>query len=80
METVFTVCYGHSFCTRYNFFMFSVNMAVSSVYLVVWQIQHGGVGGMDIMTAVLITLQSAILSVLLEWFHPARNWKIESDL
>ncbi len=68
------------FCTRYCLFIFSVNMAVSSVYLVVWQIQHGGVGGMEIMTAVLIALQSAILSVLLEWFHPVRNWKIESDL
>ena len=30
--------------------------------------------------AVLVALQSAILSVLLEWFHPVRNWKIESDL
>ncbi len=68
------------FCTRYCLFIFSVNMAVNSVYLVVWQIQHGGVGGMKIMTAVLIALQSAILSVLLEWFHPVRNWKIESDL
>ena len=68
------------FCTRYSFFIFSVNMAVSSVYLVVWQIQHGGVGGMEIMAAVLIALQSAFLSVLLEWFHPIRNWKIESDL
>ena len=68
------------FCTRYSFFIFSVNMAVSSVYLAAWQIQHGGVGGMEIMTAVLIALQSAILSVLLEWFQPVRNWKIESDL
>ena len=68
------------FCTRYSFFIFFVNMAVSSVYLFVWQIQHGGVGGMEIMAAVLIALQSAILSVLLEWFHPIRNWKIESDL
>ncbi|MDE7323051.1 MAG: hypothetical protein K2N73_10080 [Lachnospiraceae bacterium] len=68
------------FCTRYSFFIFSVNMAVSSVYLAAWQIQHGGVGGMEIMIAVLIALQSAILSVLLEWFHPIRNWKIESDL
>ena len=67
------------FCTRYSFFIFSVNMAVSSVYLAAWQIQHGGVGGLEIMTAVLIALQSAILSVLLEWFHPIRNWKIESD-
>ena len=68
------------FCTRYSFFIFSVNMAVSSVYLISWQIQHGGVCGMDIMTAVLIALQSAILSVLLEWLHPIRNWKVESDL
>ena len=68
------------FCIRYSFFIFSVNMAVSSVYLAVWQIKHGGVGGMDIMAAVLIALQSAFLSVLLEWFHPIRNWKIESDL
>ena len=68
------------FCTRYSFFIFFVNMAVNSVYLVVWQIQHGGVGGMEIMASVLISLQSAILSVLLEWFHPIRDWKIESDL
>ena len=68
------------FCTRYSFFIFSVNMAVNSVYLVVWQIRYGSVGGMEIMAAVLIALQSAILSVLLEWLHPIRNWKIESDL
>ncbi len=68
------------FCTRYGLFIFSVNMAVSSVYLAVWQILHGGVGGMDIMATVLIALQSAFLSVLLEWFHPIRSWKIESDL
>lgn len=68
------------FCIRYGFFIFFVNMVVSSVYLAVWQIQYGGVGGMDIMAAVLIALQSAILSVLLEWLHPIRNWKIESDL
>ncbi|MDE7203874.1 MAG: hypothetical protein K2O91_18725 [Lachnospiraceae bacterium] len=68
------------FCTRYCFFIFSVNMAVSSVYLAVWQIRRGGVGGIEIMTAVLIALQSAMLAVLLEWFHPVRNWKIESDL
>ena len=70
---------GH-FCICYGLFIFSVNMAVSSVYLVAWQIWYGGVGGMDIMAAVLIALQSAFLSVMLEWFHPIRNWKIESDL
>ena len=71
---------GGRFCTCYIFFIFSVNMAVYCVYLMSWQIQHGGVDSMEIMTAVLIALQSAILSVLLEWFHPIRNWKIETDL
>ncbi len=68
------------FCIRYGFFIFFVNMAESSVYLAVWQMQHGGVGSKEIITAALIALQSAILSVLLEWIHPIRNWKIESDL
>lgn len=68
------------FCTSYCFFIFSVNMAVNSVYLAVWQIRRGGVGCMEIMAAVLIALQSAILSVSLEWFFPIRDWKIESDL
>ena len=82
LEQVVRVLPGQAgrFCTRYGFFIFSVNMAVSSVYLAAWQIRHGGVGGMDIMAAVLIALQSAILSVLLEWLHPIRNWKVESDL
>ena len=33
-----------------------------------------------ILTAVYFALQSAALSVLLEWFYPVRDWKIESDL
>ena len=68
------------FCNRYCLFIFSVNVAVNSVYLISWQIRHGGVGGIEITIALLISLQSAILSVLLEWFHPIRSWKIESDL
>lgn len=68
------------FCLRYGFGIFAVNMAVSGVYLAAWQIQRGKVDGMEIMAAVLFALQSAILSVLLEWFYPIRNWKIESDL
>ncbi len=35
---------------------------------------------MEIIVASLIDLQSALLSVLLEWLHPLRNWKIENDL
>ena len=68
------------FCTRYCLFIFSVNMAVSSVYLASWQIQQGGVGYEDVIASLLIAMQSAVFSVLLEWLHPIRNWKIESDL
>lgn len=68
------------FCGRYCIFIFFVNAALSSVYLVSWQVQHGGVGGMEITVALLIALQSAVLSILLEWCYPIRNWKIESDL
>lgn len=68
------------FCTRYSLFIFSVNAAVNSVYLISWQIQYNGVGCIEIMTALLFALQSAALSVLLEWLRPLRNWKIENDL
>ncbi len=68
------------FCTHYCFFIFSVNMTVNSVYLISWQIWHGCIGSTEIITAFLIALQSAILSVLLEWLCPIRNWKIENDL
>lgn len=68
------------FCTNYCFFIFSVNMAVNSVYLISWQIGKSSINSTEIITALIITLQSAILSVLLEWFYPVRNWKIENDL
>ncbi len=68
------------FCMSYCLFIFSVNMAVDSVYLISWQLQRGGVDGMAVLTALLISLQSAILSALLEWFFPVRVWKTESDL
>ncbi|MDE6739721.1 MAG: hypothetical protein K2K07_11580 [Lachnospiraceae bacterium] len=68
------------FCTRYCLFIFSVNIALNSVYLISWQIWYGRVGGREIMTALLIALQSAVLSVLLEWFYPICNWKVASDL
>ncbi len=68
------------FCTSYTLFIFSVNLAVSGVYLISWQVQHGGVGGREVLTALLFALQSAILSVLLERLAPIRNWKIETDL
>lgn len=53
---------------------------MNSVYLISWQIRYGCVDGREIITALLIALQSAVLSVLLEWFCPIRNRKVASDL
>ena len=69
-----------SFCTRYCLFIFCVNSLISGVYLIVWQLRNGGVGYIELLTAVLFALQSAIFSVTLEWAHPLRGWKVETDL
>ena len=55
-------------------------MAADAIFLCSWQIQNGGVTVLMIAGAVFFALQSAVLSVLLEWFYPIRGWKIESDL
>ena len=68
------------FCIPYCLFIFSCNMAADVIFLCSWQIQNGGVTVLMIAGAVFFALQSAALSVLLEWFHPIRGWKIESDL
>lgn len=68
------------FCIPYCLFIFSCNMAADVIFLLSWQIQNGGVTAHMIAGAVFFALQSAVLSVLLEWFYPIRCWKIESDL
>ena len=68
------------FCIPYCLFIFSCNMAADAIFLCSWQIQNGGVTVLMIAGAVFFALQSAVLSVLLEWFYPIRGWKIESDL
>ena len=68
------------FCIPYCLFIFSCNMAADVIFLCSWQIQNGGVAALMIAGAVFFALQSAVLSVLLEWFYPIRGWKIESDL
>ncbi|EOS76030.1 hypothetical protein C817_04199 [Dorea sp. 5-2] len=68
------------FCIPYSLFIFFCNMAVDVIFLLSWQIQNGGVTVLMISGAVFFALQSAVLSVLLEWFYPIRDWKIESDL
>ena len=68
------------FCIPYCLFIFLCNMAADAIFLCSWQIQIGGVTVLMIAGAVFFALQSAVLSVLLEWFYPIRGWKIESDL
>ncbi len=68
------------FCIPYCLFIFSCNMAADMIFLLSWQIQNNGITAPMIAGAVFFALQSAVLSVLLEWFYPIRGWKIESDL
>lgn len=68
------------FCRRYCLFIFVVNVFVAGIYLCSWQVIHGGIGLTHVGTVLLFALQSAILSVILEWKHPIRGWKTESDL
>lgn len=69
-----------SFCVPYGLFIFLWNGIANSLFLCSWQIQIGGITGLTILAAIFFALQSAIFSVLLEWFYPIRGWKIESDL
>lgn len=69
-----------AFCIPYCLFLFLCNMAADVIFLCSWQIQRGGVTALMAAGAVFFAMQSAVLSVLLEWFYPIRGWKIESDL
>ena len=68
------------FCTQYCLFIFCVNSLISGVYLMCWQFRNGGVGYIELLTAVLFAMQSAIFSVAFEWARPLRGWKVETDL
>ena len=61
-------------------FIFAVNSIVASIYLCSWQMVSGGLDFVHVGTLLIFALQSAILSVILEWKHPIRGWKTESDL
>lgn len=69
-----------TFGIPYCLFIFLCNLAADVIFLCSFQIQTGGVTDWMIVTAVFFALQSAVFSVLLEWFYPIRGWKIESDL
>ena len=71
---------GRAFCVPYCLFIFGCNLAADIVFLCSWQIQLGGIGPLNALTAAAFALLSAVGSVLLEWYCPIRGWKIESDL
>lgn len=68
------------FYKKYCIFLASINLLIYSFYLCSWQLQIGNIDILEIITAILFAIQSAIISVLLEWIYPIRNWKIQSDL
>lgn len=68
------------FCRKYCLFIFAVNSIVASIYLCSWQMVSGRLDFVHVGTLLIFALQSAILSVILEWKHPIRGWKTESDL
>lgn len=70
------LCFGAKYCV----FLAMVNLLLSSIYLVSWQLQFANVGRQMLLVAVVFALQSALGSVVLEWVYPLRNWKLESDL
>jgi hypothetical protein len=68
------------FYVSYCLFIFLFNFSVCSIFLISWWGIKHYFDIWAIVTAAIFSLQSAILSVMLEWFIPIRNWKIESDL
>lgn len=76
----FLPCQTRTFCLPYCLFIFLCNIIADMIFLCSLQIQMGGVTVPMFLTAVFFALQSAVCSVLLEWFYPLRGWNVESDL
>jgi len=68
------------FILPYGFFILLCNSIADLIFLISWRVQIGAVSPLLVGIAFGFALLSAIGSVLLEWFCPLRNWKIESDL
>lgn len=68
------------FCLPYCLFIFLCNMIADTIFLSSFWLLLEPITWQMVLTAVFFALQSAIFSILLEWFCPVRNWKIESDL
>ena len=68
------------FSVPYCLFFTLCNLMTNSIFLINYQLQTGGAVWLMMEAAVFFALQSAVCSVLLEWYHPILDWRIESDL
>lgn len=69
-----------AFCIPYCLFIFLCNAIANMIFISSYEMQIGGITMLNLLTATFFAMQSAIGSVILEWFYPIRGWKIESDL
>lgn len=69
-----------AFCIPYCLFVFLCNTIADAIYLVSWELQAGDVTAAAVWMGAVFSFQSAVMSVLLEWFFPLRGWKTQSDL
>ena len=69
-----------AFCIPYCLFVFLCNTIADVIYLMSWELQAGDVTAAAVWMGAFFSFQSAVMSVLLEWFFPLRGWKTQSDL
>lgn len=69
-----------AFFVPYGVFIF-LNICVSyTIYLISWFIKGSFVTGKDMICAFIFAGGGAVFSIVLEYFLPVKNWKVESDL
>lgn len=69
-----------AFLVPYCLFIFLCSILADAFFLCSLWIFTGSVTGWMFLAAVFFALQSAVFSVLLEWFFPILAWKTESGL
>lgn len=68
------------FCLPYAALLFASALCSEALFLMSWQVVHGGVTVFMLLLAVYVSLQSAVANVWLEWRWPLKKWRLESDL
>ncbi|MCR4586261.1 MAG: hypothetical protein K5686_11125 [Lachnospiraceae bacterium] len=70
----------HKFFIPYGLFVFVYDLISVAIYLTSWELQQGGAELYHYILGFCLALIGAVLTMLLEYYAPVRNWKIESDL